>query len=91
LPISNSQNPFAEVVPAPLKAIDWSKLRRQKKYLLTRLEKNKGSNGASSYEKGVLTGLLHLLDNIQEYAVEELKQDPAAVWGAEAMDVEEAA
>lgn len=88
MPISNSQNPEAEVVPQPLRAIDWAKLRRQKKWLLSRLEK---TDPRSTYDKGVITGLLNLLDNIQEYAVEELKQNPVSVWGHEAMDMEEAA
>jgi hypothetical protein len=91
LPISNSQAPEAAVVPQPLRQIDWAKLRRQKKWLVVRIESNNSTSGSSSYEKGICRGLLHLLDNIQEYAVEELKLDPVMVWGADAMDMEEAA
>jgi hypothetical protein len=79
--ISNSQNPEAIVVPQPLRRIDWAKFRRQKKWVLRRVE-----TAPTSYEKGAALGILNLMDNIQEYAVEELNLPREVIWGPEAVD-----
>jgi hypothetical protein len=40
----------------------------------------------TSYEKGAALGILNLMDNIQEYAVEELNLPREVIWGPEAVD-----
>jgi hypothetical protein len=80
MPPSNTQStlPDTEITPRPLEDIDWPRLRRQKKWLAQQLEA-----AQDNATKGRVTGLLNLVDAIQEYACESLGKDPILVWGKE--------
>lgn len=52
------------------KTIDWSELRNQKRELLQVIDNMEGSENGSA---DLLYGILHLIDAMQDYAVDELE------------------
>lgn len=54
--------------PDPIKKIDWSELRKQKSSLIRTI-----SGMLEGEEQDNLTGILHLIDAVQDYAVDELE------------------
>jgi hypothetical protein len=74
--------------------IDWSELRNQKRTLLqviTELEKGFKSGTVEGNANEVvnnLTGILHLIDSIQDYAVDELGMNENNIFDFEQEDPE---
>ena len=60
------------VAPAVITGIDWSELRKQKHSLLQAMIKLENRD-AEDPLVGDLDGILHLIDNIQDYAVDVAK------------------
>ena len=72
-----------EMYPDLLNNIDWSELRNQKKELLLTIEYVEKINPELAER---LTGILNLIDSIQDYAVDELNIDANLVFD---IDLEE--
>ena len=71
-----------------IKNIDWSELRNQKRTLLENIDfiENSGiefENRDINEIAEDLTGILHLLDALQDYAVDELGLDSTSVYDFE--------
>ena len=71
-----------------MEGIDWRRLRKQKAYLLERLA-GLGEGRVAPTEKGLLRGILNLLDALQEYAVNGLGMEPEVVYDAGSVMEEE--
>lgn len=63
----------------PIKNIDFDLLKKQKAYLLSLSTQTNRKTDEYSY----ISGLLHLLDSIQDYAVDELGFDEDKVFQLE--------
>lgn len=63
----------------PIRKIDWAQLKIQKQKLLEVVD----NWGASSIEGGKLMGIVHLIDSIQDHAVDNLKFEDRIVYQEE--------
>ena len=68
--MANVKEAQQELTPDCIKNIDWKLLRKQKRTLLkTIIEMDKGDDNPDVDD---LDGILHLIDNLQDYAVDVL-------------------
>ena len=64
--------------------IDWSELRNQKAILLNVIDQQL----VGTPETEALTGILHLIDSIQDYAVDEMEMNANDVFDLELEDTD---
>jgi hypothetical protein len=64
--------------------VDWALLRNQKAELLSVIEEAQDDN--DNRRSSLLQGIVHLLDNMQDYAVDKEGEDATLVFGTLKVD-----
>ena len=67
--------------PEFIQKINWELLKKQKKTLLSAIEKASGTGWDNDAYIDDLNGILHLIDSLQDYVVDELGVDEINVFG----------
>jgi len=68
------------------KMIDWKSLRSQKATLINRAEEKEDASMFNKIDADNLWGLVNVIDDIQDWAVDELGYDEKRVFGKKGRD-----
>lgn len=80
--VANDERTDAPYDPQAIQEIDWKRFRGQKRFLCRLLEDYRASGNMGHRKQiGQLTGVLNLMDSLQDYSVEMGLCSYEEVWG----------